>query len=270
MVRLLPFLFASFASAASSTHCRCTPQDTCWPSDQDWKSLNSLINGNLFPVRPVASVCYGSEFDATACKEVTNKWTESIWRATEPGAVQWKNWEAWSTRHESCDLGMSPNATCGQGRISLYSARVKSVQDIQQAVRFASEKNLRLAIKASGHDFLGRSSAPESLQILTHDMKHISVVEDFRPAGAPREEGPAVIIGAGVYLPELYDAVAKYNRTVIVGASHTVCAAGGYIQGGGHSPFGAWKGLGSDNALEFEVVTADVSGSCFRMNIDGL
>ncbi|KAJ5167687.1 uncharacterized protein N7482_003281 [Penicillium canariense] len=39
--------------------------------------------------------------------------------------------------------------------------------------------------------------------------------------------------------------------------THTVGAAGGYIQGGGHSPFGHWKGLASDNALEFEIVTAN-------------
>jgi FAD/FMN-containing dehydrogenase len=93
-------------------------------------------------------------------------------------------------------------------------------------------------------------------------MKDIKLVDDFIPKGAPdgKNEGPAVIMSAGVQLPELYLAVAKHNRTVIAGSSHTVGAAGGYIQGGGHSPFGAWKGLASDNALEFEVVTANVSG----------
>ncbi|KAJ5643994.1 uncharacterized protein N7484_006501 [Penicillium longicatenatum] len=151
--------------------------------------------------------------------------------------------------------------TCGQGRISLYSAKVNSTSDIQQAVRFARDHNLRLAIKNTGHDFLGRSTAPESLQILTHDMKHIELVDNFVPSGAPKNknEGSAVHLAAGVQLPELYAAVGRHNRTVIAGSSHSVGAAGGYIQGGGHSPFGAWKGLASDNALEFELVVANGS-----------
>lgn len=87
-------------------------------------------------------------------------------------------------------------------------------------------------------------------------------MDDFVPNGAPenKSEGPAVHLAAGVQLPELYAAVARQNRTVVVGSSHSVGAAGGYIQGGGHSPFGAWKGLASDNALEFELVVANVSG----------
>lgn len=98
---------------------------------------------------------------------------------------------------------------------------------------------------------------------MTHELKAIKVVEDFVPKGAPhgKSEGPAVTMAAGVQLPELYLAVAKHNRTVVAGSAHTVGAAGGYIQGGGHSPFGAWKGLASDSALEFEVVTANVSRS---------
>jgi FAD/FMN-containing dehydrogenase len=90
-------------------------------------------------------------------------------------------------------------------------------------------------------------------------MKDIKIVDDFVPKGSSKSEGPAITIGAGVQLPEMYQAVAKRNRTVIAGSAHTVGAAGGYIQGGGHSPFGHWKGLASDNALEFQVVTADVS-----------
>ncbi|KAJ5721823.1 uncharacterized protein N7483_009757 [Penicillium malachiteum] len=144
-------------------------------------------------------------------------------------------------------------------RISLYSAKVQNASDIQHVVRFASAHDLRLVIKNTGHDFLGRSTAPESLQILTHSMKQIELLDDFLPKGAPKNmsEGPAVHLAAGVQLPELYAAVGCHNRTVIAGSCHSVGAAGGYIQGGGHSPFGAWKGLASDNALEFEVVTAD-------------
>jgi FAD/FMN-containing dehydrogenase len=146
----------------------------------------------------------------------------------------------------------------------LFSAEVENAQHIQQAVRFAKKHNLRLAIKNSGHCYLGRSSAPYSLRIATHKMKSLDFANDFVPTElgtSKRKEkshGPAVTIGAGVYLKELYPAAAERNITVVAGLAHTVGPAGGYIQGGGHSPLGPWKGMAADNALEFQVVNADV------------
>lgn len=268
---MISVLFALLLSAVAlgaeqSTRCRCRPHETCWPSTQQWSALNESIQGNLVAVRPAASVCHQGEFNSKACKSITGLWSDSVWRSAQPGAVQWQNWEAWPENQQTCYLESPQNSTCHQGRISLYSAKVQNAAHVQKAVRFARDHNLRLAIKNTGHDFLGRSSAPESLQILTHDMKSIHLVDDFAPKGAPKgtREGHAMTIGAGVQLPEMYSAVAQHNRTVLGGSAHTVGAAGGYIQGGGHSPFGAWKGLASDHALEFEVVTANVSGICIK------
>jgi FAD/FMN-containing dehydrogenase len=91
-------------------------------------------------------------------------------------------------------------------------------------------------------------------------MKNIELSENFKPAGSPKNlsEGSAITIGAGVSLQELYSAAGKKGKTVVAGASHTVGAAGGYIQGGGHSFLGPWKGMSTDNVLEYTVVTADV------------
>lgn len=144
----------------------------------------------------------------------------------------------------------------------MYSAVVEKASEIQEAVRFARKHDLRLAVKASGHDFLGRSMAPRSLQIATGNLKGIEFADDFVPKGCRGRkcgEGPAVTVQSGVTLQELYEQVFERGRTVVAGMSHTVVAAGGYIQGGGHSPLGPSKGMASDNALEFEVVTANVS-----------
>jgi FAD/FMN-containing dehydrogenase len=94
-------------------------------------------------------------------------------------------------------------------------------------------------------------------------MKDIQFSDEFTPAGAPKTEGTAATIGAGVILMELYAAVGKKGRTVIAGTSHTFGAAGGYIQGGGHSLLGPWKGMSADNALGCNVVTASVSDRTF-------
>ncbi|XHF98365.1 hypothetical protein AWENTII_001918 [Aspergillus wentii] len=257
---LLNFLFGASALAGfTSTGCRCRPQNSCWPSTQEWNAFNSSIQGNLVPVRPAAAVCHVPNLDSSMCDEVKKQWTNSTWRAAQPGTVQWENWESWPEDNQTCYIESSQSTPCGQGRISLYSALVQSASQIQKTVRFAKQHNLRLVIKNSGHDFMGRSTSPESLQILTNGMKDIRLVNAFVLAGAPenKSEGPAVTIAAGVSLQDLYSAVVAHKRTVVGGTSHTVGAAGGYIQGGGHSALGVWKGMATDNALEFHVVTAN-------------
>lgn len=174
--------------------------------------------------------------------------------------MEWPNWEAWPEQGESCYPDTEKSVPCGQGRVSLYTILAESPQDIQAGVRFAREHNLRLAIRNTGHDFSGRSTAPESLQINTHLMTDKSVHKNFKPAGCDTEgEGLAVTLGAGVQLWEMYKWLGEHNLMVVGGSSHGVGVAGGYIQGGGHSMIAAIGGMASDNALEFTVVTADVS-----------
>ncbi|GIC93686.1 FAD-dependent oxidoreductase [Aspergillus udagawae] len=255
---LLGIVFATAAIAAPDSHrCRCQPHQPCWPSPHEWNALNRSIDGNLVAVQPVAAPCHNNP-NSTACQKVTAQWSNSVWRAAQPGAVQWENWGAWPEHNESCYIETAPYMPCKQGRISLYSAVVQNTRHIQEAVRFAKRHNIRLAIKNSGHDFLGRSAAPNSLQILTNRMKGLQLVDDFVPKGAPKHkgEGPAVTLDAGISLQEMYAALGKRNRTVVGGSAHTVGPTGGYIQGGGHSFLSPWKGMASDNALEFSVVTA--------------
>lgn len=257
---LVHFLLATVFAASSNLTCRCRPHQQCWPSAQEWITLNQTIEGNLAAVQPIAAACHpGPGHDSTACKEITSLWTNSTWRAAQPGAVQWENWEAWPERAESCYVDSARVTPCGQGRISLYSVQAKSAAHVQAAVRFAKLHNLRLAIKNSGHDFLGRSAAPESLQILVIAMKGINIVDDFVPSGGKVSEGQAVTLDAGVSLQEMYAALGKKGKVAVSGSAHTVGPTGGYIQGGGHSFMGTWKGMASDNALEFSIVTAAVS-----------
>ncbi|EEH07998.1 FAD binding domain-containing protein [Histoplasma capsulatum G186AR] len=243
-------------SGHNHTSCRCKPEEKCWPSPHQWKALNESVHGNLVAVRPVGNVCHDPTYDPEACARTKNITHNSFWRVEQPGAVQFTNWETWLARKESCYVDTPRGDACDQGRVSLYSVLVESPSQIQSAVRFARKHNLRLAIKASGHDFLGRSSAPDSLQISTYRMKDIIFTDDFVPKGCKTGgKGSAVTLGAGVVLTDLYKALSKKGVVAVAGLAHTVAAPGGYIQGGGHSPLGPWKGMASDNALEFEVIT---------------
>ena len=142
--------------------------------------------------------------------------------------------------------------------MSLYSAQVETAAHIQAVVAFATKHNVKLAIKNTGHDFLGRSSAPSSLQLSTHKLKSVAVVNSFVPSGAKIPGVKAITLGAGVQQHDLYGQLGAQGVMAVMGSANTVGAAGGYIQGGGHSLMGWIAGMASDNALEFNVVAANV------------
>ncbi len=48
-------------------------------------------------------------------------------------------------------------------------------EDVVAAVNFAREHQLPLVIKGTGHDYLGRSNAPDSLLVWTHKMRQVTV-----------------------------------------------------------------------------------------------
>jgi len=112
-----------------------------------------------------------------------------------------------------------------------------------------------LAIKASGHDYLGRSTAKSSLLIWTHKLQNINFTDNFVVAGDPK--GSAVTVGSGVALNTLYGASKAAGKIFVGGTAATVVAAGGFIQGGGHSALSPTFGMAIDNLLELQVVLAN-------------
>jgi FAD/FMN-containing dehydrogenase len=133
--------------------------------------------------------------------------------------------------------------------------RVEAVDDVQKAVRFASLHDLRVVVKSSGHDFLGRSAAAGSFLIWMHKLKSIRIHEPWGGCGVYSEA--AITVVGGVSWGEVYDALKGTGHVVVGGMSLTVSATGGYVQGGGHGALSPSLGLAVDNVLQMEVVTAD-------------
>lgn len=157
----------------------------------------------------------------------------------DPGAFQTTGWfGAFENRH-------SPVAVAAE-----------SAADIAAAVDFARERGVGLVIKGTGHDYLGRSSAPGSLLIWTHRMREITMHDAFRPAGTDGPGVPAITVGAGARWLEAYQAATVHGRYVQGGGCVTVGAAGGFPQGGGFGSFSRRYGTAAGNMLEAEVVLA--------------
>lgn len=100
---------------------------------------------------------------------------------------------------------------------------------------------------------MGKSTGYGSLSIWTHHLKSIS----FLNYQSKSYSGSAVKVLAGVQTGEIYAAARKRGQMIVGGECPSVGFAGGYIQGGGHSPLSSMYGLAADNTLSFEVITAD-------------
>ncbi|KAJ5480647.1 hypothetical protein N7530_006156 [Penicillium desertorum] len=247
-----------------SEGCRCLPDDPCWPSPEQWWALSKTIGGGgLQALRPAGHSCVGPDSSEEACRKIQANFHNTTWRVLNPATVQVVDWEHSRSKQQSCPVpleGINPDGSCYQGRVARYSAMVSSVDEVQSVVRFAADHRLRVSIRNTGHDLAGRSTAPDAIQIHTAGLKGIKRVTNFYPTvpdGSHAEpQGPAVTVGAGVLTGELYDAGAADGYTVVGGSCSTVGVAGGWMQGGGYGIMSPLYGLGVDNVLEFDLVTA--------------
>ena len=99
---------------------------------------------------------------------------------------------------------------------------------------------------------MGKSIGKGSLSLWTHNLNTI----EFLDYSAAYFTGKAAKIGAGIRAFEIYEAAHEQNLLVVGGDCPSIGLAGGYTQGGGHSILSSLYGLGADQVLEWEVVTA--------------
>lgn len=156
-------------------------------------------------------------------------------------------------QNNTCSPFTPQDEHCALGNLVTYSVNASNYQHVQAAVKFARDHHLRLAIKNTGHDFLGRSTAKGGLGIWTHHLNAVEVIE-HTSAGYT---GPAMKMGAGTQAALAYTTAYKYGYRTSGGTCPTVGLAGGFTQGGGHGALSSEKGLAADNVLEWEVVTAE-------------
>ncbi|EKM61059.1 uncharacterized protein PHACADRAFT_156227 [Phanerochaete carnosa HHB-10118-sp] len=242
--------------------CRCLPTDKCWPSDAVFAALESQLSEKLLAPLPPAKACYSS-LESEACKEAQRLWLDGWWRANQSGATQNSNFATYVSPDgdiEACYLNTTLGHPCRWGSTPIIGVDTRSVEDIQFAVNFAAAHNLRVIIKNTGHDYLGRSTARGAFLIWTHHLKNTTFHYRFRPTGAPEYVAyyNVITLGSGVQWQEAYNAAFVHGRSIVGGITPggTVGAAGGWLQGGGHGILAPLSGLGVDNAVEISIVTS--------------
>ncbi|QKX58297.1 uncharacterized protein TRUGW13939_05419 [Talaromyces rugulosus] len=236
---------------AHNEMCKSTPNDASWPSLCQWNHLNESLSGRLIHPSPPALACHPSYpgFNNDTCTNITSSWSTFAFHQDNPISTAWNN-----INNDSC----LPNASapCSGLGYPVYVVNATSAKDVKLAIDFARENNVRLNVKASGHDYIKRSAAPYSLSIWTRYMVGGYEYHDhFKPKNCNITiDTTAVTAGAASYVSDVYYNLHQHNLTVVDGMGPEV-TMGGYLTGGGHSPISNIFGLGSDQVYEVEMVT---------------
>ena len=266
---VLPILVAH--KAISTSTCRCIDTQPCWPNENEFATLASQLSQPLLYPRPPESACYPPSAPSSDCSIVIANHSNGDWRSDQPGSMQNTNFETFIFHNgtiSACYLNTTLGIPCGQGSVPPVGVDARTGSDIQAAVNFAKQHNLKLVIKNTGHDYLGRSTARSGFLIWTHNMKEMLYSSTFVPEGAPvttenifNGDSPfvyshfhwlircvryilAVTFGAGVQWHDAYDFAQTQGQLVVGAEDASVGAAGGWVMGGGHSALSPRLGLG--------------------------
>ena len=236
-------------SGLTTQACKCFPGKPCWPTLSEWQAFNETLGGKLIATVPLASVCHDDQwgsFDAEACAELQDKWysPETHWETSSSAMAPY-------FANISCDPWYPRDAQCVVGTYVQYSVSATSVQDYQRTIAFTTVHNIRLIIRNTGHDYLGKSTGAGAVAIWTQNNKKI----DFLDYKSSYYTGKAIKVGAGVHVIEASEAAQAQGLAVVGGNCATVGIAGGFTQGGGHGPLASAYGMSADQVLEWEVVT---------------
>ncbi|KKY38237.1 putative 6-hydroxy-d-nicotine oxidase [Diaporthe ampelina] len=148
--------------------------------------------------------------------------------------------------NESCDPFTDRAAQCVIGSYVQYAVNATGASDYFETLAFAQQRNIRLVIRNTGHDYLGKSTGAGALALWTHHLKDIAVLDYSSNAYT----GKSMRVGAGVQASEAQSLANSLGLVVVEGDCPTVGIAGGYTQGGGTSPLGSKFGLAADQVLE--------------------
>ena len=148
---MLQLPLSSSISSTDSTTCKANPQSLYWPSTAQWQALNSSISGQLLAPLPPAAVCDTSLslFNNASCAYVASQYSISNFHAQNPVSVMQPNWE-----NDACLPTVQGH--CNLQQFPKFVVNATMPIHVKAGIDFARVHNVRIIVKGTGHDYLGR------------------------------------------------------------------------------------------------------------------
>lgn len=158
-------VFRATTAHSESQLCRYLPHDRGWPVLEEWKSLNASVSGRLIQTVPAANVCHDPTYNETLCAAIRESWiypwgqyvSEVSWKHDTDPAYSFNDPSGFIAAYQqnaSCDPFTPQETPCQQGNYVEYAIDVHEAADVVAGVQFALEKNIRLVVKNTGHEYV--------------------------------------------------------------------------------------------------------------------
>ena len=166
---IAPQVLGDVIADRASSSCRCLPGDSCWPSQQQWDNLNKTVGGRLIATIPLGSPCHDPAYNATQCSSLQEKWEDPriqsvfltcLFKTKQTFAKAVLSFTSSSSimspifLNQSCDPFTPAAQPCSIGNYVSYSINVTGPSDVAAGLSFAQERNIRLVIKNTGHEYV--------------------------------------------------------------------------------------------------------------------
>jgi hypothetical protein len=201
------FAVAASAAALATTLADvtyCTPELPCWPSKAEWDALAAQLSGTL-------TLRATDESNYLTC---LNQGTNAFGLQDEGNGfcMQYQD-----CRKQFCDWA-APSA------LPAYTVAVETIADIQAALSFATDHNISVTVKTSGHSYSGSSTGGDSLLIWMRQFEgNVPRVDDNFTDSCGTTFGHVATVGGGNNWGEVYGAVGNEcvlrEKGVIAGLS---------------------------------------------------
>ncbi len=122
--------------------------------------------------------------------------------------------------------------------------RAKTAADVQAAVRYARGEGLPLSVRGGGHGAAGHAVVPKGLEVDLSLMRKVA-------AGAKTAK-----LGGGCRGIEVLQQLSPKGKAAVSGFDKRL-GISGFSLGGGYGMLSRLRGLGCDNLVSAEVVTAE-------------
>jgi len=140
--------------ASVNARCKSVPGSSDWPTDQEWAALNESLGGQLIKPTPPGAVCHPEQsiYDVAVCSTLQTEWATFPFHRNDPISSAWDN-----MNNDTCIP--DPQSTCSPLGYPAYVVNATTAEHVAAGVKFAGSNNIRLIVKGTGHDYLGRQAS---------------------------------------------------------------------------------------------------------------
>lgn len=168
---LSALLHLGFLTCVHAGSCNFLPSDQGWPTKSAWDALNATVHGRLIATIPAAHVCHDPTYDEAACTQLKKDWdgpqaqykiqhrasySRGLKRLTDLrlASLHPARSALPSSRTRPANPFTPRSKPCTLGNYASYSINVTGTKDVAAGIQFAKEKNVRLVVKNTGHEYV--------------------------------------------------------------------------------------------------------------------